>query len=139
MGLLFALATAVLWGSVAVIASRGMDRVSPSVASFVSNLAALLVFLPVVAASGELKGLASDWRPWVYFGAAGIFSYVLGRTLYYLAMAEIGPSRATAVSGVSILVAPLLAVILLGEPLRPAIVVGVGLVALGVYLVGRSI
>ncbi len=138
MGLLFALATAVLWGSVAVIAARGMDRVSPSVASFVSNLAALVVFLPVVAA-GELKGLASDWRPWVYFGAAGIFSYVLGRTLYYLAMAEIGPSRATAVSGVSILVAPLLAVVLLGEPLRPAIVVGVGLVALGVYLVGRSL
>lgn len=139
MGLLFALATAVLWGSVAVVAARGMDRVSPSVASFVSNLAALVVFFPVVAAAGELGALVSDWRPWVYFGAAGIFSYVLGRTLYYLAMAEIGPSRATAISGISILVAPLMAVIFLGEPLRPAVVAGVGLVAVGVYLVGRSL
>jgi drug/metabolite transporter (DMT)-like permease len=139
MGLLFALATAVLWGSVAVIAARGMDRVSPSTASFVSNLAALIVFFPVVVAAGEFNSLVSDWRPWVYFGAAGIFSYVLGRTLYYVAMAEIGPSRATAVSAISILVAPLLAVLFLGEPLRPAVIVGVGLVAAGVFLVGRSL
>ncbi len=139
MGLLFALATAVLWGSVAVIAARGMDRVSPSTASFVSNLAALLVFFPIVAAAGELKVLVSDWRPWVYFGTAGIFSYVLGRTLYYVAMAEIGPSRATAISAISILVAPLLAVLFLGEPLRPAVIAGVGLVAAGVFLVGRSL
>jgi drug/metabolite transporter (DMT)-like permease len=139
MGLVFALATAVLWGSVAVIAARGMDRVSPGVASFVSNLAALVVFFPIVAAAGELHALLSDWRPWVYFGVAGIFSYVLGRTLYYVAMAEVGPSRATAVSAISILVAPLLAVLFLGEPLRPAVVVGVGLVAAGVFLVGRSL
>jgi drug/metabolite transporter (DMT)-like permease len=69
------------------------------------------------------------------FSVTGIVGAYLGRTLFVKSVDQIGASRAQSLNNTSPLITVLLAALLLGEPLSPAVLVGVLLIISGIFFV----
>src|SRR5947199_31074 len=102
--------------------SRSTRRVAPAVGACVVALVAAVAEAP---SRGVHAG--SAWP----FLLAGILQPGIGQLLVTLAIAEAGASRASVVFGVAPLISVTLALLLLGEPLRWALVVGAVLIVAG--------
>ena len=86
---------------------------------------AAFLALPSVVADG--LDLESLWP----FAAVGLFVPGLSQLLFILAVRHAGPSRAAILVGTAPLGSVLLAMALLDEPLRPALLVGTALIVAG--------
>jgi drug/metabolite transporter (DMT)-like permease len=125
----------VVYTLVGRIALRGM---TPLVAVTWSALLGTLMLLPMALLDGLVGGIAS-YPPSVWLGTAylGLFGTVLAFVWYYQGIRAIGSTRAgqfinfVPVSGVA------LSAWLLDEPLTPALLIGLALVSVGVYLTNR--
>jgi drug/metabolite transporter (DMT)-like permease len=84
------------------------------------------------ALSGRISAPATG-----VFVATGVVGAYLGRTLFVKSVAQIGASRAQSLNNSSPLLTVLLAALLLGEPLSPAVLAGVLLIICGVFFVTR--
>src|SRR5262245_53554526 len=136
MGELSALACAALWAG-STVAMRSQTGRVPVLAinAFRTGFAALAFGL-LLLALGRLGDVLT-----VPVAALGglfgsvLFGMALGDSLHIRAMHAIGVSRAMPISSSYPLVTTLLAVVWLGEPATPAMVLGVALIVAGVYLV----
>ena len=89
--------------------------------------------------SGEIKHLAS--LSWLGAGAlvgAGVLHFILGRLLAYTGIRLIGANRTVPIFSCSILIAALLGIFLMGEPLTFSIVLAVLLIVGGIILIGST-
>lgn len=117
-----------LFGLFAVTVRRGLGRgVDPEVGAVVilgvATLAAAVASLPVLgeAEAGEL------WP----FLAIGVLVPGVSQILFVLAVRDAGPSRAAILIGTAPLISVTLALALLDEPFRPALLVATALVVAG--------
>jgi drug/metabolite transporter (DMT)-like permease len=132
---LLALASAVLFGALAVTirlaTRRGADPETGALATTAISLVACGSAVLVVG--GEIDDL---WP----FVAAGMIAPGASQILFFRAVRDIGPARTTVVVGTAPVVAALIAIVALDEPLRAALVIAtVLIVSGGVALAGEPL
>lgn len=136
MGVFFALTAAFLWGVSSIVVSRATQRVSPVAASFVSLVPGPLLMLGAMLVVGEGKVLFNvQLSQWFYFGVAGVLNFVAGRTLSFLAIQNVGASRASPLGSASILVGPLFGILILHEVVDLRMTLGILAVFVGILMV----
>ncbi|HKZ50782.1 MAG TPA: EamA family transporter [Dehalococcoidia bacterium] len=125
------LAAAGVAGS-AVCTRRGTLWGQPANGARLTILMGPLIFVVLATAFGEMGLLGQlSWRAWVFFGAAGVVHFVLGRTINYMAVQAIGASRGTVVTNLNPVVTVTLAMIIFGERLKWGIALGAPFLLLG--------
>jgi DME family drug/metabolite transporter len=136
MGELAALGSALAWALTSVamrpIAGRALWR------SSVLRIAACVPLLAAYAwPSGALaRAMEAPPLAWMWLLGSTVSSMVVGDSLYFLAAARIGVSRALPIASTFPLLTTIGAVLLLGEPPSLALLVGTTLVVLAVGLIG---
>ncbi len=87
--------------------------------------------------SGEVERLVSlSWLGVSALAGAGVIHFILGRMSAYTGIRLIGANRAVPIFSGSILIAVLLGIFLLGEPLTISLVLAVLLIVGGIILIG---
>jgi drug/metabolite transporter (DMT)-like permease len=117
-GLAWALAAAVVYAGYVVLSSRfGKGVPARVLALHVVQVAALLCV--VFAVLGPGLALPREPRAWLSVAAIALVSTVVSMIAFLAGMALIGPSRASVLASLEVLVTLVLAFLLLGERLSP--------------------
>ena len=133
LGILWALAAAIMAAFTGVLAARPLRRMGLMSATLLTNIFNMLVL-----------GLFGWWEydpddvtleGMLWFALLGVTAYSYGRLVYYKAIDSIGPPRLMTLMSTSPLLSLSLAVLFLGEEPGPAVLGGTGLVVAGVILV----
>jgi uncharacterized membrane protein len=129
-----ALITSVTSALGSVLAAKGMKSASPLGAAFYSVLTqAIVLTLLLLTRSTNFDFLAA-----VYFVSAGILALGLGRLLNFVAMKNMGVAKTSAVIGSSPVLATLLSILFLGEPLFASTILGASTVSVGIALISGA-
>ena len=137
-GILYAIAAGLFWGSSPVLVKRGLVHSDVSGATLYQQATILLTLILAALGEGDFWAERMATLPLAIFVATGIVGAYLGRTLFVKSVAQIGASRAQSLNNSSPLITILLAALFLGEPLSPAVIVGVLLIIAGVVFVTKS-
>ena len=98
-------------------------------------LASLVFGTPILLAAAATSGdPLPGGRVLAYYVLAGLLNFVVGRLLFYYAVAGAGAATASISTSPTVIFSALLAWLLLGEPLDPRVAAGLLLVFLGVLL-----
>jgi drug/metabolite transporter (DMT)-like permease len=98
-------------------------------------LVSLIVGTPLLWLAGFAAGeRIPASRALLLYAAAGVLNFVVGRLLFYIAVAALGASSASIVTSPAIVFSGLLAWAFLGEALTKWDLLGLGLVALSIYI-----
>lgn len=133
LGLLWALAAAVMSAFTAVLAHRPLRQMGLMAATLWTNFMNLLALAAWGWWTYEEGQLSLDGLLW--FALMGVTAYSYGRVVFYKALATIGPPRLMTISTTAPLLSLSLAVLFLGERPGPAVLAGTLLVIAGVILV----
>jgi drug/metabolite transporter (DMT)-like permease len=128
------LVTALTWAAYAVAITPLMDRYSPfRVSALVISIGWLML---VPFGVPQLLHQSYHLRPlvWVGLAFAILGPLVLTNLLWFAAIQEVGPSRASLFANAQPFVAVLFALLLLSEPLHPLEVAGAVLIGMGIVL-----
>ena len=125
-----ALISAVLFGGMSVGLRLGLHRRPDAALATVATVVGACA-VALVAALAEIPSRGVHARDAWPFLLAGLLQPGIGQLLVTLAIREAGASRASVVFGVAPLVSVTIALVLLGEPLRWALVVGAVLIVAG--------
>jgi transporter family protein len=123
------------WGSSPVLVKRGLVGSDVSAATLYQQATILLTLVLAAVLEGNPMAQRIAPLPLAVFIATGIVGAYLGRTLFVKSVAQIGASRAQSLNNSSPLITVLLAALLLGETLSPAVLGGVLLIIAGVFFV----
>jgi len=127
---LLAAGAALSFGALAVTIRLALGPgVDAEAASLVTTVIACVVCAALAAAKGDFSGLV--WRDTWPFLVTGLFAPGITQILFTRAVGLIGPSRTAVLVGVSPVLSAAIAVTVLGEPLRLALVLGTMLVVAG--------
>lgn len=125
-----ALISAVLFGGMSVGLRLGLNRrPDAALATLSTVLGAFVVSLVFAVAESPSRGWHAG-AAWPFL-LAGILQPGIGQILVTMAIREVGASRASVIFGVAPLVSVTIALLLLGEPLRWALIVGAVLIVAG--------
>ncbi|HEY3183513.1 MAG TPA: DMT family transporter [Gaiellaceae bacterium] len=119
-----ALLSAALFGAMTVAVRMGIKGMRAETAAVATMLPALAIALAAALPRG---GWADAWP----FFLAGLVAPGASQILFALSIREAGPARSSVAVGTAPLVAVVLAVLLLDEPLKPPLVAGAVLVVGG--------
>ena len=137
-GIFYALIAGLFWGGSPVLVKRGLVHSDVSAATLYQQPAILLTLVLAGLLEGNALGGRISAPATGVFVATGVVGAYLGRTLFVKSVAQIGASRAQSLNNSSPLLTVLLAALLLGEPLSPAVLAGVLLIICGVFFVTRA-
>jgi drug/metabolite transporter (DMT)-like permease len=134
---LLAAGAALSFGALAVTIRLSLHPpIDAEAASLVTTFLAGACCVVLAVASGDLSGF--DWvDTWPFF-VTGLFAPGISQILFTRAVGVIGPSRTAVLVGVSPVLSAAIAVTLLGEPVRVALVLGTLLVVAGGTLLMRE-
>jgi drug/metabolite transporter (DMT)-like permease len=134
---LLAAGAALSFGALAVTIRLSLHPpIDAEAASLVTTSLAGACCVVLAVASGDLSGF--DWvDTWPFF-VTGLFAPGISQILFTRAVGVIGPSRTAVLVGVSPVLSAAIAVTLLGEPVRVALVLGTLLVVAGGTLLVRE-
>lgn len=127
LGILFGLGAAVFYAAV-ILLNKSIRSVAGIQRTFLQFLAALLILAPYVAATGGLTLGALDARGWVCLAVVGFFHTGVTYCLYFSALRELSGQEVALLSYIDPLVAVLISVTVLGEPITAAQLLGGALV-----------
>jgi bacterial/archaeal transporter family protein len=128
--------TAVLWGAVPIIEKIGLARVDPLVAVTVRSFIVTVSLLTITFLAGKGNELMDmDRRSLFLFGASGIMSGVLAMWTYFAALKMEATSKIVPIAATYPLVTTLLGILILGEGLTFARIIGTALIVSGIWLV----
>ena len=131
MAIVFALCSAALFGAMTTFIRRAIERGADAAeGSVAAVLVAFVLTLPVAIAAAAWPGPARLGATWP-FVLAGVLSPGVAQIFVTLALRDAGASRTSVAFGTAPLVSVLLALTLLGEPLRAPLVVGAVLIVAG--------
>ena len=135
-GLLFGAGAGALYAAYLLASERWLRGLPALACTAHMALASAVVFTGLCARVGELRlpETAAGWG--VIAGMVGIATLIAVPTLHG-AVARLGAARASLVSTLEPLFAVLLAALVLGEPLRPAVLLGGGFILAGAVLSQR--
>jgi len=133
----FGVLAGVLFGALAVAVRSGLQRgADPQVGALVVPGVAAVLLLPPALVAAAVEGVdAGDLWP---FALAGVLAPGLSQVFFILAVRDAGPSRAAILIGMVPLMSVAIALVALGEPLRPLLLVGTGLVVGGGIVLARE-
>jgi drug/metabolite transporter (DMT)-like permease len=117
-GIAWALAAALVYASYVVLSSRFGAGVPARVLALHLAQAAALICVGLALADGGLA-LPLDPRGLLSVAGIGVVSTVVAMTTFLAGMALVGPTRASVLSSLEVLVTLVLALLLLGERLAP--------------------
>lgn len=131
--------TAVCYAVAPIVANKTMPTTSTLGVTAVSMAMVALIYTPFVWTTlpQDLAG-GVTWQSWVSIVILGAVCSALAFVLYFALLREVGPRRASLITYINLLVAAVLGVLFLGEPITTGIVVGLPLIVLGSYLAGRE-
>ncbi len=130
MVVLLAAGAALSFGALAVTIRLALgSAIDAEAAALVTTVVALAVCAVLAAVTGDFSGLA--WADMWPFFVTGLFAPGISQILFTRAVGAIGPSRTAVLVGASPVLSAAIAVTLLGEPLRAALVLGTLLVVAG--------
>jgi drug/metabolite transporter (DMT)-like permease len=134
---LLAMFAGAAFGSLTVAMRFGLDRsTDPQLGTLAVALVAVLVSGGLAAPSLAHSGI--DLETLWPFLAVGLLAPGASQLFLTVAVRDAGPSRAAILMGVSPLLSVLIALTLLGEPFRPLLVVGTGLIVFGGVSIARE-
>ena len=137
-GIFYAVVAGLFWGSSPVLVKRGLVGSDVSAATLYQQATILLTLVFAAVLEGNLMAQKIAPQPLAVFVATGVVGAYLGRTLFVKSVAQIGASRAQSLNNSSPLITVLLAALLLGETLTPAVLGGVLLIVAGVFFATRT-
>lgn len=137
-GIFYAVVAGLFWGSSPVLVKRGLVGSDVSAATLYQQVTILLTLVFAAVLEGNLMAQKIAPQPLAVFVATGVVGAYLGRTLFVKSVAQIGASRAQSLNNSSPLITVLLAALLLGETLTPAVLGGVLLIVAGVFIATRT-
>ena len=137
-GIFYAVVAGLFWGSSPVLVKRGLVGSNVSAATLYQQATILLTLVFAAVLEGNLTAQSIAPQPLAVFVATGFVGAYLGRTLFVKSVAQIGASRAQSLNNSSPLITVLLAALLLGETLTPAVLGGVLLIVAGVFFVTKT-
>jgi drug/metabolite transporter (DMT)-like permease len=134
---LLAAGAALSFGALAVTIRLSLHPpIDAEAASLVTTFLAGACCVVLAVASGDVSGF--DWvDTWPFF-VTGLFAPGISQILFTRAVGVVGPSRTAVLVGVSPVLSAAIAVTLLGEPVRVALVLGTLLVVAGGTLLVRE-
>ncbi len=137
VGVLLGLLTAATWAVYSILVTPLMQRHS---ATRISTTVLAVTWVPLaLTAAPQLA--EQDWalgpKIWALLLFATLGPLVLTNVLWFRSLDEIGPARATLATNLQPFVAAVFAIVLLGEPLEPLLLVGGVLIALGILVARR--
>ncbi len=101
-------------------------------------MAVPLFFLMLVFSGQTGRILSFSWQAYIWLSLAGIFHFVVGRALYYECVQLVGANIAGILRRTNILLAVVIGITVLKEPLSRQLVMGVLLIITGISLAGFS-
>lgn len=132
--------SAALFGAMSVALRLAMRRSPDADVGAVATVAVAFVVALVAAAIDPGDAPLSHPGALAFFALVGLLAPGGSQLLFTLAIRDAGASRTSVVVGAAPLVSVAIALVFLGEPARPALLVGAALVVLGgVALVGERI
>lgn len=132
MGIGFGLAAACLYAAV-ILLNKFIQNVDGIHRTFLQFLAAILVLLPYVALTGGTHLNTLDTTGWVFLLIVGLVHTGVAYCMYFSALKELPGQKAAILSYTDPLVAVILSVTVLGEPMNILQVIG-GVMILGFTL-----
>jgi drug/metabolite transporter (DMT)-like permease len=136
-GVLLGVATAATWAAYSVAVTPLMQRYSASrVSAVVISLAWVAIAAVGMPQTAE-QDLGLGWEVWLLLFLATIGPLVVTTLIWFRALGEIGPARATLIANLQPFVAAVLAVVLLSEQMTPTQVAGGFLIGGGILLARR--
>ena len=138
VGILLALATAIMWGSREILLRKAFEATKPVYGVFVTVAATFIISLiaALLYESALWNRLAlTDVVLWTVIG---VLHFPVAMTLYYLGIGSVGASRTSVVSNVSAVLTPLLGMAFLDEPSTLTVIAGVFVAGAGVFTVSAS-
>lgn len=137
LGEALSLSCALTW-SVSILLFRRSEAVSPQAINLFKNvISALLMAATLVVAGGGIDWSRTD-EDWARLIVSGIVGIAVADTVFFTALRLLGPSRLAVVETAYSPLVVLFSVLMLGEPLAPAFLLGGALVLLGVLIVNAS-
>jgi drug/metabolite transporter (DMT)-like permease len=136
-GVVFAALSGALFGALALAVMSALRRgadpyIGGAVVPCVGVVVAILMSIPSLVR--DSVHLADLWP----FAVAGALVPGLSQILFIIAVRDAGPSRAAILIGTAPLMSVAIALALLGEPFRPLLAAGTGLVVAGGVALGRE-
>lgn len=141
LGLILALVAAIAQTVYVLVSRHGFAAVPIDQASFIVLAGGSLGFLAIALLTnggGAVVGPLANPVAWPYLVAGGVFGAGIPSTLFLLGIRWIGGVRAGILALLEPVVGALLAVIILGEILRPIQVLGGALVLAAAFLLQRA-
>ncbi len=133
---LFALLTALLWGLAPVFDKLGLGKATPMTALSIRTIfiaVGLTVFLAISGGWREFHSV--DRQSVIYLALGGLAAGLVGQLAYYSALRCGGVGTVSPITATYPLVAVILSILFLREPITPGKVVGAILIVLGVLLI----
>ena len=116
IGIILSLGFAAVFGVNALFTRKGVLLASSTFAVLTSVFMGPLFFLLVLLITGEMSTLSHfSWQAFIFFAASGIIHFSLGRSCAYRSIQLVGATRSYVVTGLSTIVAILLAIVVLRE------------------------
>ena len=131
--------TALCYAVAPIVASRKMPSVSTLGITAVSLAMVAVIYTPfalVTLPADIAEGPSIE--SWIAIIVLGVVCSALAFVLYFALIREVGPRRSTLITYLNLLVAAVLGVLFLAEPITPGILVGLPLIVIGSYLAGRD-
>lgn len=137
LGASMGLGCAAIFGMNQIVARRSVMRASVSYVANISILSGPLFFALMALLVGELPRMGQfTWQAHMFFAAAGVVHFALGRTFGYRSLQLIGATRTNLVTGLSAVVSVGLAIALLNERFTVLTALGFTLSVIGPLLMG---
>ncbi len=135
VGISYGLGAAVLYAAV-ILLNKFIKNVMGIHRTFLQFLAALIVLIPYVSAAGGFHFMELDTSGWINLLIVGFVHSGLAYCLYFPSLQELKGEQAAVLSYIDPLVAVVVSVAVLGEPLTVSQVVG-GALILGFALINE--
>ena len=132
LGIGFGLGAACLYATV-ILLNKFIKNVEGIHRTFLQFLAAIIVLVPYVACAGGMTLGSLDMKGWVFLLVVGLVHTGIAYCLYFPSLKELPGQKAAILSYIDPLVAVLLSVTVLGEPMSLMQIIG-GILILGFTL-----
>jgi len=134
LGIVLAVTAAFCWGTGAIFARLGLQRIKPSTGVLISMVSSLVLVgsLSLIIDFDAMVSLSPSALLW--FGLIGFVNYALGRQFNYLGIKYIGVSKATPIFASAPLFAMAIAVTFIGETVNVPIIIGTLGIVVGLVL-----
>lgn len=140
IGALFAISSAFAFAFNNIFIRRAVLKVPDAgIGALISVPMAVPLYFVVLAFTGQTGSVVNfSWRGYIWLSLAGIFHFVVGRTLFYHCVQLVGANIAGILRRTSILISVVFGITLLHEPLSWKLAIGVLFIIIGISLPGLS-